>query len=130
MDRLETLVLNHLQNRLFRPDRLIALLYQMRTENGVTDLDEILEERPGALTHDRERAKAAFDLIRDTGPSASRLLARTSPRRLAALATISNRSSPTSQRGLDNATDPATACIPAHGIFRLLRHRSCRSFPF
>ena len=104
MDRLDSLVVDHLQERLFQPDRLTALLgsvmalrseraaevdsrvtrlqteisdaderlkrlYQM-VENGLTDLDEILKERVGILKHDRERAKAALDRIRETRSSA------------------------------------------------------------
>lgn len=97
MDRLDTLVVDHLQERLFQPERLTVLLgsvmaprservgevdmrvvrlqteitdaderlkrfYQM-VENGLTDLDDILKGRVGALKHDRERAKAALDRI-------------------------------------------------------------------
>ena len=104
MDRLDTLVVDHLQDRLFQPDRLNALLgsmmalrseracevdtrisrlqteisdaeerlkrlYQM-VEDGVTDLDDLLKERVGALKHDRDRAKAALDRIRETRSSA------------------------------------------------------------
>ena len=83
MHRLDTLVTEHLSERLFTPERLTTILtsvaalqtqvsdaeeklkrlYKM-VEEGVTDLDDILRDRLASLKLERDRARSALDRIK------------------------------------------------------------------
>jgi site-specific DNA recombinase len=105
MQKLDTLVTEHLLERLFRPERVAAILASLSSaraekeaalngrlialqrqvidaddklkrlyrlvEDGLTDLDEVLEDRLTTLKADRDRAKAALE--RAKGHSASQI---------------------------------------------------------
>ena len=105
MDKLDTLVTDHLIERLFKPERLTEILTSLSSrraeksqslnmrllalqremvdaddklkrlyrlvEDGLTDLDEVLQDRLNALNSDRDRAKAALE--RCSAESASQI---------------------------------------------------------
>jgi site-specific DNA recombinase len=52
-----------LQREMIDADDKLKQLYRL-VEDGLTDLDEVLKERPNALKADRDRAKAALERLR------------------------------------------------------------------